>query len=194
MKKKIMDLETRRNIYELIRENPGLHLREIERQLKMSSPLILYHLRFLEKYEIITKVEERGYKRYYLDPSSESELTGEKVITKFGSKRIPSHTEKKILGILREKIPLGIVLYILTVDGPVDNKSLSKYLGISKSNVTYHLKNLMSLGVLIKVTGDKSRCFDINDRKKISRLLITYKPTPDLIKEYGDMWVSIFED
>jgi len=41
-----LELETRKKIYETVKRFPGLHLREIARQLDMSVPLVDYHLNF----------------------------------------------------------------------------------------------------------------------------------------------------
>jgi predicted transcriptional regulator len=194
MKKKVLDLDTRRDIYNLICKNPGLHLREIERQLKMSSPLALYHLRFLERYEIITSLEERGYKRYYPGPFKEAVSGIENESKGRGNEKIPGYSEKKVLGLLREKTPLGIVLYILSSDGPVEHKTLHKNLKVPKSTLTYHISKLIKLGIIEKIEKDKLKGYDVIDRPQISKLLVTYKPTSNLIEEYGKMWTGLFGD
>ena len=42
-------LEVRKRLYELIRRNPGLHYRELERKSGMISGQLEYHLVYMEK-------------------------------------------------------------------------------------------------------------------------------------------------
>jgi predicted transcriptional regulator len=190
--KKVLDLENRRKIFNLIYETPGLHLRELERQLKLSSPLILYHLRFLERYEIVTSIEERGYKRYYPSHYFDTSLTGDQDFIEFDKRKIPGHSEKRIVGLLREKIPLGIVLYILSSKKGLEHKKLYRFLNVPKSTLTYNLKKLINVGVVEKIESSDLKGFEIIDRKKIANLLIAYKPTKNLIEDYGKMWAELF--
>jgi predicted transcriptional regulator len=48
-REEILKLETRRKIYKIILENPGLHLREILRRTKLSYGVLSYHLKYLKK-------------------------------------------------------------------------------------------------------------------------------------------------
>jgi len=60
----ILELETRRKIYDLISKNPGLHLSKISELLKMRISLVEYHMRYLEK--IVTVDKKTGFSRYFL--------------------------------------------------------------------------------------------------------------------------------
>ncbi|HUS99823.1 MAG TPA: helix-turn-helix domain-containing protein [Candidatus Thermoplasmatota archaeon] len=62
----VLDLETRRKIYDIISKNPGLHLSKIADLLSMRISHVEYHVNFLEKHEIITIEKSTGYKRFYL--------------------------------------------------------------------------------------------------------------------------------
>jgi len=160
----------------------------------MSSPLILYHLRFLERYEIVTSINEGGFRRYYPGQQTESLSADSKNSLSGIKKQDIGYSDKKILGQLRKKIPLGIVLYILTNDGPVEHKTLSRNLDIKKSTLTYHLKKLIRKDIIKKVDTDEYQGYDITDRLRISKLLVTYKPTSELVIEYGRMWTDLFGD
>ena len=60
----VLELETRKKIYDIIDRNPGIHLSKISQILKMRISLVEYHLNFLEKHELISVDKETGYKRY----------------------------------------------------------------------------------------------------------------------------------
>src|SRR4030042_4100712 len=90
-----LELETRKKIYEFIAEHPGGNLSSLAGLRNMSIPFVDYHTRFLEDNELISITKESGcFKRYY--------IRGE-----IGEK------EKRLLGILRQEIPLRIVLFLL---------------------------------------------------------------------------------
>jgi len=63
--KEISELKIQKQIHSIIKKNPGLHLSKVAEMLQISIPLALYHLRYLEKNDLITSVKEEGYLRYY---------------------------------------------------------------------------------------------------------------------------------
>src|SRR5437016_3424853 len=54
MDREILSVKTRKDLYDFVRKNPGFHLRELSRALNLAITLPDYHLRFLEKHELIT--------------------------------------------------------------------------------------------------------------------------------------------
>ena len=65
MDREILSVKTRKDLYDFVRKNPGFHLRELSRALNLSITLADYHLRFLEKHELITSAMDGEYKRFY---------------------------------------------------------------------------------------------------------------------------------
>lgn len=94
----LLKLKIRQEIYNLILEYPGLHLREISRIIYFSFDSLRHHLKFLEKYNLIVSRIDRRYIRYY-------------VKQKVGKK------DKEIFNVLRQVIPRKILLLMLCV-GP----------------------------------------------------------------------------
>src|SRR4030042_1301633 len=92
-----LENETVKKIYDLIEQNPGLHLSKIAEHLHMSIPLADYHLLQLEKNKDIVAVKDSSghFKRYY---AAESGIETQ---------------DKKVLEHLQKKIPLVIVLFLL---------------------------------------------------------------------------------
>lgn len=88
-------VQSQQKIYELIQKNPGLHLSKISELMNMRLSLAQYHLLNLEHDNLIISVTEGGYKRYYVKDST------------IGTE------EKKLLALLRQEIPLKIVLFLL---------------------------------------------------------------------------------
>jgi len=62
----ILELETRRRIYDVVNNNPGLHLSKIAQIVEMRVSLVEYHLNYLEKNGMISSSKEKGYTRYFV--------------------------------------------------------------------------------------------------------------------------------
>lgn len=167
------NVEVRRRVLELVRQYPGLHLRELQRQLDTSAMLAEYHLNLLEKWGLVTSLEEKNYRRFY--PNSEL------------PRPLPAE-DKRALGLLRQTIPLGIILLLLE-RGPQSHGLITEILGLRKSTLTYHLKLLEDTGV-IKREADTRRV-ELAERERILSLLRSYSLTPDLIDAYAGLWTEV---
>jgi predicted transcriptional regulator len=175
----ILELETRRRIFQLVSSFPGLHMREIQRKLKLSIALAEYHLIFLEKANLITSISEGGYKRFYVK-EEDGRAPG----------MVIGHPERKILGLLRQRIPLQITLFLLGRK-QATHSDISKSLEVSPSKLSFHLKKLLRSGVVRKLERDEGKGYAIADGNRIFRLLLTHKPAQDMLDEFSDLWDNI---
>ena len=166
-----IEVENRKKIYELIEEFPGLHMREIKRRTDMSMNLVRYHLGQLKKYGVVEEVEEGEYKRYY---------------PKQGERRV-DFEDKRYLALLREEIPLSVVVYLLSEDEPVSHGDIKEELDIAASTLSYHLKKMRKKGLLEK----QGREYWLSEPEVISNLLVKYEPPKDVIDEFIDLWDSL---
>lgn len=163
-----IELETRRNIYEVIKEYPGLHMRAIQRKTDYDLNLVKYHLRKLKEQEIITEIDKEGYKRFFPRGSDEIKI---------------DHEDKKKLSLLRNEKALGIVLFTLKND-KVSHKKLNEEFDMAASTLSYHLKKLVKNDILSK----SKREYKVKEAEHISRLLLEYKPPEDVVEGFIDMW------
>ncbi|MBI4174683.1 MAG: transcriptional regulator, partial [Candidatus Aenigmarchaeota archaeon] len=60
-----LNLEARRQIYNVIVESPGLHFREIQRRTALATGSLDYHIHFLHKNGMIRTERDKNYVRYY---------------------------------------------------------------------------------------------------------------------------------
>jgi len=171
MPKPEIEVENRKKIYELIEEFPGLHMREIKRRTDMSMNLVRYHLDQLKKYGVVEEVEEGEYKRYY---------------PKEGERRV-DFEDKRYLALLREEIPLSVVVYLLSEGEPVSHSDIKEELDIAASTLSYHLKKMRKKGLLEK----QGRQYWLSEPEEISNLLVKYEPPKDVIDEFIDLWESL---
>jgi len=167
-----IEVENRKKIYQVIEEFPGLHMREIKRRTDdMSMNLVRYHIGQLKKYDIVEEVEEGEYKRYY---------------PKEGEKRV-DFEDKRYLALLREEIPLSVVVYMLSEGEPVSHGDIKEELDIAASTLSYHLKKMRKKGLLQR----DGREYWLSEPKEISNLLVKYEPPKDVIDEFIDLWESL---
>jgi len=163
----ILELETRKNIYNLIKKNPGIKLTRIAEYLGMSLQLVNYHLSYLDQHELISIDTKRGFKQCFI----KGEL---------------GEFDKKILSLLRQDIVLKIVLYLLK--NPFSrHRDILKIFDFSSARITYHLRKLIVNGVIeVSVHNDKQGYKLINEKEIIS-LLIRYKES-DIFTSIKESW------
>lgn len=174
MAKKPAPPDVRQRVYDIVRRYPGIHLREIERQTKVSAPLAQYHLRKLVDEGFVAIHDQGGYARHYpTDKGKSASVTRE---------------DLPIVGLLREEVPLHVVLVLLD-KGPMTHTELVGELGVAKSTVSYHLAKLAESGVVERAPEGRLR---LADRERTYRLLLAYRPTPSLIDRFGQLWEDLY--
>lgn len=166
------DVEMRRRVLQHVNRYPGLHLREIQRRVGSSVHLVEYHLNVLERLGLVASQEEGGYRRFF--PAQ-------------GERATPDAKDRAWLGLLRQSVPLGVALYLLDKPGATHGE-ISDVVPVTKSTLTYHLKNMLRAGL---VTRDAARALRLADAARVLVLLRTHRPTPDLIAAWGEMWNDI---
>lgn len=175
----LLELDSRRRLFEFLEAYPGLHLRELERQLGMDVRALRHHLDFLEKHDAVTSVREEGYVRYY--PRSWEEG--------YFRERIGA-SEKRVLALLRQQIPLQIVLLLVDRE-EARTEELQEAVGIAASTLSYHLKKLRGRGLVTYRRRQRERIYRLQDAQAVVQLLVRYRPTPDLVDEFLDLWEGI---
>ncbi len=177
----LLELDTRRAIYELVSSQPGLHLREIQRRLGMHINLVEYHLGHLIRSELVVEVKDAGYSRYFptRPPGAET-----------GVDRLTSQ-EKRVLGLLRQPMPLRIIVFLLAA-GRAQHRELCAHLGCAPSTLTYHMQRLVVQQVVSQVTAGEGKGFSLVDRRGVARLLMLYRPEPfDQVDAFTELWLDL---
>lgn len=173
----VLDLATRRRLYALVQEYPGLHIREAARQLDTSVALVEYHAAILRENGLVREERDDRYVRLYA--------------TATGDAPAPTAAEKAALKVLRERLPLRITLHLLDHDGPQQHKAICDQLGLGKSKLSFHLRKLEAAGIVAKTPDGR---FTVRDRARLLALLLRHQPTPDLREEFADTWLSLYGD
>jgi predicted transcriptional regulator len=133
--------DTRRDIYNYILDNPGCHLREIQKEMGVSISTATWHLRILEKAGLIRVVKHRNKLLYY--------PTGFKLEDALVATTLKNATAK------------AIVDYLLRV-GNAHVRKIARDLDLGVETVRYNLKKLERVGVVLNVEEGNKVVYYIN--------------------------------
>lgn len=170
IEKKMLELESRRVIYEIVKKYAGSHFREIERKTELPTGTVKYHLNYLVKNGLIQEEKDGNAARYY--PKS------------FKSKN------KILLGLLRQKSVRDILLFIL-VNNNCNHEEIVSSVNISSSTVSWHLKKLEQQNIVGYLKKGRKTFFNIlTDKDELVNLLITYQESflDSLVDKVIDMF------
>jgi len=164
--------DVRKKLFDLIAKHPGLHLSKIAEEMNMRISLADYHLKYLEKNELIISVKNKGeyFRRYY---TKESALGVD---------------DKKILGILREEMLLNIILLLLKKE-KLRHKEILSHFDITAPTLSYYLDKLTVSGIICVVRYGEEKGYSLVDKKQIQRLLFRYE-----FHEVAENFKAVWDD
>jgi predicted transcriptional regulator len=135
-REKLLEHPVRELIYTEIRSNPGIHYRELLRKLGMPNGSLAFHFHHLERAGYIRSRRARGRRHLFsteLLPSTDSFLVTDR--------------QRRILEFLRSR-------------PGASERLIVKSLGMSRSNVSYHIGVLRSLGLVrTRRVGGRTLCY-----------------------------------
>lgn len=171
VKERILEVESRRRIFDFIRDNPGTHMREIQRRLDLTLGNLEYHLHYLEKNEMVT-VQENGYKRYY-------------------PRREVGIEDQKLLGLLRQKIPRRLLILLLE-EPDQSHQELLENFDVAASTLSYHMSKLVDAEVVVKHREGRSNRYEVDEPAEVAQALITYQDSflDDAVDGFVDTWLD----
>jgi predicted transcriptional regulator len=168
--KKVLELDARRMIFEVVRKFAGCYFREIERKSKLSTGSVTYPLNYLTRYGLIKEEKDGNNLRYY--------------------PREFKFENKKLLSLLRQKSIRKVLLFILTHDN-CNHKQIVLSVGLSPSTVSWYLRRLEESKIVgFRKQGRHTFYNILIDRERIINLLIAYKESflDSMIDRVIGMW------
>ena len=168
-KENLLALKTRRQIYNFVLKNPGLHLREISRRIKIPKSTLTYHIKYLKKQDLIKEKLESGYKRIYIKD------------------KIGTH-DREILNLLRQEVPFKIFLYMI-FSISWSQIELAKELELHPATVNYHLKKMIDMGIIEEAPGRDGHVYPYKnpktymERKPVGREIFYRRKNQEIINE-----------
>lgn len=175
----LLALDTRRRIYEVVQEYPGLHLRELARRVDMNPNHAKYHLQYLEKHGLISSRKEGGYWTFF--PREEGSL---------GMREAVDARKKEVLAMLRRPVPLHVTLVLLDRD-EASLSELGQAVDASPSTLHYHMGKMEKAGLVESRRDGRERLFRLPDHDEVLGLLMQYRPPDELVQGFLDAWEQL---
>ncbi|MFB6183315.1 MAG: winged helix-turn-helix transcriptional regulator [Haloarculaceae archaeon] len=165
-----LDLESRRNIFQVVDDTPGIHFREILRRLDYAKGTVQYHLRWLASHDLVETDRDGEYTRYYPARQLDSE-------------------DKEALSALRRTYSREVVAH-LVADGPLTTTELAERIDKSRSTVSWHLSRLHDADIVEKRRDGRRVEYALVDRERLMKLYATYKEsfTDRVLDNVLDVW------
>ena len=196
--KKILNLETRRDIYNHVLRFPGVHLSEICKKLSMKKNNVCYHLEILKKQGLIETTSSDGYTRFFpvklvgkeaeniahLFAKSYSYENKKRILSLF-KYYIPGRNEKKIINLIKRPVPSEILGFLFP-DYDFSLMEISRNLKKHWTTISFHLKKMIKLGIIEKISNGNEVRYKIKDYEYILRLSFMYSCWRQQVKSNGE--------
>lgn len=124
----VLSLGSRRRVHEHVAANPGAHLREIARALELPLGTALYHLDYLTTHGLLVARRDGRYKRFFV--ANALGRRDKDLVTAFRHVSTRRIAEALLAGRARTQ------------------RQLCEAVGVSRSTLSFHLKNMMSQGLV----------------------------------------------
>lgn len=155
----------RRRIMELVQEYPGLHLREVARQLDTSVALVEYHAAALVDDGEVELVQDKRHHRLFP----------------------PDHgLPRRAVIALRDPKTLQVVLHLLAQ--PATHAELVHRTGLGKSTLSFHLRRMEDAELVV----NQERTYHLVDPDRVRELIADNRPTPNLLRRFSDLWDDLY--
>jgi predicted transcriptional regulator len=150
---------TQRRILDYITAHPGVHLRQICRELGLAMGDVQYHVHRLEKDARVTSMRRGLYRFFY--PHA---LFGEK--------------QKDVLGMLSLDAPRKLLLSLLERPD-VGQEELARSMSVTQPTISWHLKRLVDLGIVEKRQSGRSVTYRVGASRvaEMASFIRSYHPT-----------------
>lgn len=150
-----LSLATRREIFEHVKSNPGIHFSQLKRDLDMETGLLQYHLGELEEYDVLESEEHQGKRRVFVTRELDEE-------------------ERAILAVLRYETTRIILLHLLE-HGPARNSEIAEAAGVTPATISWHLSNLTEKGIIESVQDGRKTLYRVANEELTVQLLVRYQ-------------------
>ncbi len=150
-----LDNPKRCRLYDIISSDPGITFQELSRKVNYSFGTLQYHLRILQKEEIIRKEMKNG-ERSYFTFETRSFKDGSKI---FGAK-------DRLSGIQRE------ILAVITDNPEISQNEIINVLRINRFMLYYHLNCLLDRDLILKRKAGRVVHYSRVDEEEMKRKLL----------------------
>jgi DNA-binding transcriptional ArsR family regulator len=153
----------RRRLYDTIRAEPGLHVNELRRRLRMSPSSVEYHLSVLIGAGLVVSEDDGRYKRFYANGAGLGLNPG-------------SPNSRNAVGALRRPHATEIVQHLLERESGTA-REVSRALALHESAVSRRLDHLERSGLLTSARVGRERRYQVLERQAAIKALTLVEPS-----------------
>jgi DNA-binding transcriptional ArsR family regulator len=165
---------TRAAIYAHVQQWPGVHMRQIHRELGLPLSTLEYHLHRMEAANKLITRRFRNFKSYFV---RDDEMGRE---------------DRDYMYYLRQEMPRKLAIEILQQPG-ISFKELSDRVPVTSSTVSFHLRKLTEGEIVAATPAGRTKTYQLNDAQRVMRLLNDYQPafTDKVVDRFADAWMDV---
>lgn len=161
----------RAEVLAFVERYPGVHAREVERQMGLANRLGAYHLDALADDGVLVRVDQGGYVRFF-PHAAKARLTPR---------------DLALVCQLRHPPALQVVLLLLS-RGEMTPSAMSDALGLARPSVSYYLKALLEDDTLRVREEGRARWYALRDPAYVARMLGSFHPLPGDLDAFSSLW------
>ena len=146
-----------RRIYEYIVDNPSCHVRKISRELDLAIGDTQYHLKTLEKKDLIKSRRVGLFRMYY-------------------AVAIFRERQQSILAVLGQEVPRDIILFL--IENPGATQIDIVHTSLTPPTINWHMSRLIEIGLVSRrKKGKFVKYYTQGDTEDITNILKIYYPS-----------------
>lgn len=170
---RLLDLNTRRRLYRYIQDNPGMHLRGIQRAVDMPLGTVEYHLHQMEKNEMLTSRDDGRFKAFF-------------------AKEGIDRRDKDILYYVRQDNPRRIMIHLLEHPDSSHAEAV-RALPVGPSTVSFHMSKLQKAGLIEQRRHGRSKLYSVVEPDRVANVLVKYRKSflDDLVDRFASSWIGM---
>jgi predicted transcriptional regulator len=147
-----------RRIYEYIVDNPSCHVRKISRELDLAIGDTQYHLKILEKKDLIKSRRVGLFRMYY-------------------AVAIFRERQQSILAVLGQEVPRDIILFLIESPGATQI-DIARHESLTPPTINWHMSRLIEIGLVSRrKKGKFVKYYTQGDMDDITNILKIYYPS-----------------
>jgi predicted transcriptional regulator len=153
-RKELLEQPTRSSIFELIKQNPGLHFRAICRVLDKKMGVVQYHISVLENAGLIRSIRDGRYKCFF--------ATNQKNVNPEDRDPVLDRLSDYITTNLRKDTPSKLIIHLVRED-EASHQKLSQVASVSPQAITFHTKRLAKFGIIESSKEGRQKFYKLSD-------------------------------
>ncbi|MBI4393771.1 MAG: winged helix-turn-helix transcriptional regulator [Euryarchaeota archaeon] len=141
----VLENDARREIFNYIKTNPGVHLRATASALSLSTTNVLWHLRKLEQANLLNSKKLEGYKVYY-------PVEGGIEMRRMGL----------AMAVLRNP-NAKTVLEFISGSPSSHQREIARAMGVNHGTIRWHLRKLQAVGLVLEVKKEHTSNYYVSE-------------------------------